>query len=109
MHEAGGRRVVKLSWSHQASHARIRSEEPTVTAITIRFADRNDQWRIQCLASSGQCFFWRNGSFVRSTTYVPHRGFSDQEGFAPELVPKLVDCLHRHARRIADVQGLNAR
>lgn len=61
--------------------------------ISIRFTHRDDDWRVMCHPSSGRCFIWRNGSFVRSTTYVPRERLKDQAGPAEGVVPALLDQL----------------
>jgi len=75
-------------------------------AITIRFDHHDDAWRILCQASSGQCFLWRNGNFVRSATYVPGSGLKGAEGLGAGVLPKMLSGLRPHERVIAELQNL---
>jgi hypothetical protein len=75
-------------------------------SITIRFTHEADDWRVMCHASSGRCFIWRNGSFLRSTTYVPRRGLTDHAGLVPSVVPQLLDRLVHHDPAIEAAQRM---
>ncbi len=74
--------------------------------IRIRFTHNTDDWRVMCHAASGRLDIWRNGSFVRSTTYVPRHGLRDQDGLVPTVVPALLDRLMVHDAAIEVVQGI---
>ncbi len=74
--------------------------------ITIRFTQSSDQWRVMCHPASGRCDIWRNGTFVRSTTYVPRAGLKDKIGLGSAVVPALLDRLFAHDQDIAVAQSL---
>jgi hypothetical protein len=74
--------------------------------ITIRFTHNSNDWRVTCHASSGRCLIWRNGTFVRSTTYTPSEGLRDRDGVLGEVVPKLLGHLGPHDQTIASMQRL---
>lgn len=76
-------------------------------AITIRFTHNSDDWRILCQASSGRCFIWRNGSFLRSTTYIPRRGLADRDGVIAAVVPQMLERLLPHAPVIEAAQRMH--
>ncbi len=75
-------------------------------SINIRFIHNDDNWRVMCHASSGRCDIWKNGTFVRSATYVPRRGLADHEGI-PEVVPALLDRLVKHDADIEIAQRIS--
>jgi hypothetical protein len=75
--------------------------------ITIRFLHNDNDWRVTCHPPSGRCLIWRNGSFVRSTMYVPRQGLRDQDGVIGEVVPALLGHLLPHDQTITSMQRLN--
>jgi hypothetical protein len=75
-------------------------------AITLRFIHNDRDWRVMCHAPSGRCLIWRDGTFLRSTTYVPRQGLKDQDGVLGEVVPALLDRLLPHDATIESMQRL---
>jgi hypothetical protein len=78
------------------------------SSITLRFTHNDNDWRVMCHAASGRCLIWRNGSFLRSTTYVPKQGLKDQDGVLGEVVPALLGHLLPHDATIASMQRLRS-
>jgi hypothetical protein len=76
------------------------------TPINLRFTHQDDDWRVMCHPASGRLDIWRNGSFLRSTIYVPGRGLRDSQGLVPTVVPALLDRLLPHDERIDDAQAI---